>query len=435
MYGSTLSRVSQPAVRFGRYCDAYKGAEKITAWQAANSAYQAANYVEAYTHFFEYLRDDLLKNVWVLPTETGLQFDFYQGSKHIVGTVTPHEVTASARVVHCTQLGVGFMRRLLEANATLLYASFCLDETNDVQIRFSSATTDCPPQKLYQALKELAVAADKEDDLLVHDFEVLQLIAHAYKKPIRSSEAKLKHQFLTQKNQQILTAAANLDPHRHAGGAAYLMLDWVYKIDYLLVPEGFTMDICDRVHQHYFEPDTRRGIHERSLAMQHELASLNALSEDDTMQEFYTILSTFGISKAVSLADITPLIDAQLPIIQHFILLRRLDIAEAIVGYVVGFCFFSYAIPKPIRSLFHLWYALVENDFFTELGFSYPFFDTKNNAFTPQNQAEIEAEIDFFIQKYQADYPFFTIDKSKLNFSSLAQFGYSFLSEIKQINL
>ncbi len=424
-----------PNIRFGRYCDAYKTDSKLADWHQATQAFEQANYVESYTHFFNYLRDDVVKNVAFEVDEKGVNFNFFQGSKHIIGYATAEKVIASAKIAHCDSLGVGFMRRLLDRNATLLYSSFSLDESNDIVIRFTSLTVDCSPQKFYQALKELAITADKEDDILIRDFPLLRPVSNEHIRPIAAEVAQLKHSFLIANNKRILTTATALDPKRYAGGAAFLMLDWAYKIDYLIAPEGFTMDICDKVHQHYFSGDSSITLNDRTMLMQRELMQLNQLSLEKLEEELYTTISTFGISKAAALTEIIPLIDIQLPAIHHFILLRKPEIAEAIVGYVIGFCFFSYAIPKPVRRLFQLWYIISENQYFKSLGFRYDFYDSTTKTFSANNKANILAEMDFFHAKYAAAFPHFHINKSKLNFTDISSFGYSLLAEIRTLNI
>ncbi len=433
LYGSALTRTPQPDIRFGRYCDAYKLPEKIIAWCKATKAYEKNDFLNAYQHFFDYLKDDALQNVEISANEQGFDFYFYQGSKKITGNFTANTISASTKLAHCESLSVSFLRRVLDKNSRLLYVWFSLDE-NDITIGFRSKNIDCPPAKLYQALKELALTADKEDDLLLYDFPHLTPLSGEHCKPIETHEAAIKFAFLQEKNQQVLAAINALDPKRHTGGAAYLMLDWVYKIDYLLVPERFVMEICDRVHQHYFY-NNHQNIQEKTVAMQRELMNIAQLTNDNIATEFYHTISTFGISKAANLSDILPLIDAQLANIQHFKLLRRPEVAQAIVGYVIGFCFFSYAVPKPVRSLFQLWYHAAEAAFFAKLGFSFDYYDCENNVFSPENQANIFAELDFIIEKYKTEHPHFQIDKTQLNFADLPSFGYSLLLQIRGLSL
>ncbi len=450
LYGSALTRTPQPDIRFGRYCDAYKLPEKLIAWYKATNAYEKDDFLNAYLHFFDYLKDDSLQNVTITPAkssaetaaengvetaaENSVDFYFYQGSKKIIGNFNATTISASAKLAHCETLSVSFLRRVLDKNSQLLYVWFSLEE-NDIVIGFRAKNIDCPPAKLYQALKELATTADKEDDLLLYDFPHLKGLNSEHCTPLAPREAALKFAFLQEKNKQILAAINALDPKRHTGGAAYLMLDWIYKIDYLLVPERFVMEVCDRVHQHYFSHISNHNIQEKTVAMQREILNIAQLTPENISTEFYHTISTFGISKAATLADILPLIDAQLANIEHFKLLRRPEVAQAIVGYVVGFCFFSYAIPKPVRSLFQLWYQVCEADFFAKLGFSYNYYDCENGIFSPENQANISAEIDFLIEKYSLEHPLFSVDKTQLNFTDLPSFGYSLLLQIRNLSL
>ena len=99
---------------------------------------------------------------------------FYQGSKIVRGNFTNERFNAELTLAKMPQPSVPVMRRLLEMNFTLYYSRFALDNER-LCMRFESDLETANPSKLYYGLKELATRGDKQDDLLVQDFGVLQM--------------------------------------------------------------------------------------------------------------------------------------------------------------------------------------------------------------------------------------------------------------------
>jgi hypothetical protein len=398
----------------------------LAAWRRAVSLFNKGEVGTAYLAFFEYLRDEKAENVRFTHIEKNneIRFEFYQGSKHIIGTITEEHIAAFAKVVTCESLNVGFMRRLLAKNAHLLYTNFTLDEHNDICIRFSSAVVDCSPQKLYFSLKELALSADKEDDLLLSEFPMLHAVDSTHIQPFPKDKADYCFAFFKTWLATAQQRCGTLDGKRNSGIIAFVLLDLVYKIDALLQPEGKIMETCDRTHQHYFANE-RSAAADKLPLMLRELDALQEISEAEFEREMYHATATFGITRAVKTTQIRDFIAEQLPNIQHYLTAQQPHIAQAIIGFVVGSCFFNYALPKPQRAVFDLWYRTSESEFFKAQGEPTIYYDAATQ--TLQKQAILD-KIATIIVKHAADYPDFQVDIDKINFENIAEFGASLLT-------
>ena len=82
---SSTPPAAEPEVRFGRYSDIYKKAERYEAWDKSWWLLEEKKYWEAYHQFFLYLGDDKEKNVNVRKEGNKLFFECFQGSKKIIG--------------------------------------------------------------------------------------------------------------------------------------------------------------------------------------------------------------------------------------------------------------------------------------------------------------------------------------------------------------
>ncbi|MEZ4950996.1 MAG: hypothetical protein R2784_16670 [Saprospiraceae bacterium] len=152
---------------------------------------------------------------------------------------------------------IGFMRRLIEQNFELKYSRFALDEDNDITVIFDTYTLDGSPYKLYYALKELSVNADKMDDLLIEEFETLHPVHSHHIEEVPIEVKKAKYDFICKQIKSVMHEIdhGNLKEEQYPGAIAYLLLDLVYKLDYLITPEGYMMELLERVHRQYFEND------------------------------------------------------------------------------------------------------------------------------------------------------------------------------------
>ena len=231
----------QIPIRLGRYSDSYKKPVNYEAWDRALAAFEAGEYLSAYQSFFQYLRDDLEDNVRFWVEEDILKFEIFQGSKKICGFVDNAKLKAEAKIAKTSHLEKNFMRKLVELNFQLEYSRFALDPNDNLTMVFDTYLIDGSPYKLYHALKEMATKADKHDDLLLDEFtKALQPIEVNHLVPLNEKEKESKYQYITGQISQVLNIieTGKLNRDQYATGIAFLLLHLVYKLDYLIKPEG-----------------------------------------------------------------------------------------------------------------------------------------------------------------------------------------------------
>ena len=214
----------------------------------------------AYEAFFKYLRDEQEDNVRWLTTEGGYEFEILQGSKRVSGTANAQKFIAEARIVKAQNLSVTVMRRLVESNFSLEYCRYALDNDNNLVVKFDSNALDASPFKLYYALKELAVNADKQDDLLLDEFGMqLMPIDMGSKTDLPDAEREIKYTFLIDK----ITA---LFAEIHFGQRRY----WLFLLNSLNgISHFFTQAWCNlalRVKRSNYtpEPQAQDAAHQQS---------------------------------------------------------------------------------------------------------------------------------------------------------------------------
>lgn len=424
---------AQPDIRFGRYSDSYKQKENYQAWDVALDLFDKGDYLGSYKSFFQYLRDEKEDNVKYWEANGSIHFELYQGSKKISGIADATKLTAEAKVAKTAALNVGFMRRLMEQNFDLKYGRFALDREQNITMLFDTYTLDGSPYKLYYALKEVATRADKHDDLLLDEFKMLQPVDVSHLRTIPDEEKEIKYNFITRQIKTVINEIEHgqLDRDQYPGGIAYLLLQLVYKLDYLIKPEGYMMETLERIHRTYFAKDDKSTA-QKNLILAKELKKLMDRPKADFFKEMYRVTATFGITLPVSHDRIVSVIDNEIPSMDWYLDNGYEAIALAFPNYIVSYCMFSYAVPKPDRDLFHLYFRIIQNDFFSALGYTNHYYDAETGKL---NRRAIIKAIDHIVEENKEEYYRCNPNASALNFTSLPLFAKSYLHMIRNLDL
>jgi len=416
-------------IKFGRYTDSYKTPLNYQAWEQSLALFEEQKYLDAYRAFFQYLRDEREDNVrwW---TDNGvLRFEFFQGSKKITGFANESKFQAESKIAFSEALNVGFMRRLIERNFILQFSRFALDPQNHLIILFDTPRVDASPHKLYMALRELATNADKQDDLLLDEFKMLQAVEADHLQEIPLLEKEAKYHFIQESIQATLREIQEgpLNREQYPGAVAYLLLNLVFKLDYLVKPEGYMMEELERIQRQYFTKDNKSNI-DKNLLLAKDLQKLSERPKEEFFKEMYRVRSTFGITTPVTHDKLVALIDTELPQMDWYCDNGYLSVALAITGYIVSSGLFNYALPKPDRDLLHLYMQIMEGAYFRALGFKNDFIDTASGL---PNRRSIRRAVEDIVEGNREQFPRFNPRLGEVDFSSLPKFCRTYLLMVK----
>jgi len=432
LFGSGDKEETQLKIPFGRYTDSYKTPEQYDAWDLSLEEFEKGNYLESYRLFFKYLRDDTCNNVQAEEVNGQINFQLLQGSKKIAGFVNNKKVSVGAKVAKTDDLNIGFMRRLMEENYKMEYGRFALDDDNDIAIVFNTYVLDGSPYKLYYALKEVATKADKMDDLLIDEFSVLHQTDESLLEEIGLEEKEIKYAFLKRNIEEVLHEIDNgkIKQEKYPGAFAYLLLNLSYKLDYLILPEGHLMETLERIHRLYFSQDGKNHLQKNAILYK-EFKKLLTRPKEEYFKEMYRVTKTFGITKPVTHDRVVSFIDGELHNMNWYWENGHEQIALAIPGYIVGYCRFQFAVPKPVKELFHLYYEVTESTYFTDLGYQNGFLTEGEHI----NKRAVKKAIRTIIDHNKRQYPRFNPDTSELDSKSIIGFAKSYLLMIKNLDL
>ena len=411
---------------FGRYSDAFKPKIKIDLWNECEELYKEKNYIASYSKFFEYLRDEEENNVFATVDNGVIKFQVLQGSKEIRGFSDGKKISAIAIVADYDKLGVAVMRRLMELNYTLYYSRFAVKD-NRIVLKFDSSVLDCSPTKLYYALKEVCLKADKQDDTLLDDFTILKP-ADMKIEQYGDAENNIRMNYYRRWIKEALDRVKLVNKEQFSGGITYLYLDLIYRIDYLLQPHGSIMNDIEKISWNYFNQENMNLL-QHIESMEEQLNKMLARSDESVKKNFYGIKSTFGLAPPSVSESAYDVINKNTGNVKWYIDNKHEDFALAILEYIAGYCHFSYGLNKSLRRLFGMVIEMLNQDYLDEIGYAKKY--VINGAL---NSELIVSDINAYIALDKEEYPLLSFDVSQLKFGSKIEFIKSFYDGIIKLS-
>ena len=416
---------------FGRYSDNNKSSFQLDEWTNAEKAYKEKRYDDAIVHFFTYIRDPEVNNVIFEPDNENAAFYIYQGSKKISGSIDNSCVKAEVGIAKVVKKSVPVMRQLLEKNFQLYYSKFYLD-TDDIKLKIYNNITAANPKKLYYALKELAIQADRLDDILVDDFTALEAEGTDHIEELNEETKQTKYDFFKYWIDKTIDKVEKLNPNTFAGGITYMLLNLVYKLDYLLVPEGKLTEKLEAVNSAFWGVPQDTPATKRNADMIEKLKELQAWKEDDVKKYFYRAKHTFALTKPTSFNVVIETINNTFKNIEWYRDNDHNDIALEMLEYSFAFSQFSYSLPKPATQLFDVLMQVNHSDYYVAMGYPNKLYDRSKKAFNADLIKSMILEIN---NENKERYNLINIDTEALNFESLQHFNFSLLAQITKLDL
>ncbi|MBK7342911.1 MAG: hypothetical protein IPJ06_07260 [Saprospiraceae bacterium] len=357
-------------LRLGRYSDAYKTADQLAAWERSMGHFANGTLAKSFLHFLQYLRDPVEQNIhWIQDRDGGLSFELLQGSRRISGWLGQPYCEAVTTIGLCPSLDEMFMRELLEVNDQLQFCQYGIEEEGRIILRWSDKAEDADPYRLFQALRELSVQADKIDDLVASRYPTFQTIHEPHIQEYPEAENRIRIQWLRKKTAELLKwytedrALHDLYP----GGMAYAILSVFYKIEFLLCPQGKLREDIEQAHRAYFE-ESKLDTQTRVQRLLTSLESAVARKDDELQHEFYKVVTTFGVVQPISYSRIIRQVRSELNQFDVYNQGATSVYAPYITSFLIGYGLFNFALPGLIRDLYSLYYYLEEEEFLFDLG-------------------------------------------------------------------
>jgi len=298
-------------------------------------------------------------------------------------------------------------------------------------MRFDSDLETASPSKLYYGLKELATKADKHDDLLVQDFASLESTDSDHIVPLPEKEREIKYSYLQSWIKKTLDTVASLDADKFSGGIAYLLLALIYRIDYLVAPEGKLLNDLEKIGGIYFKKDDRPVV-EKNRDMAEEFGKILTRPKEEIFSSLFRSRFTFAIVSPQQYKTVSESIHNSNLNVAWYRDNNYPYIAAQIAEYGIAYCQYSYSLPRVVTDLYHLLMMVNYPDYFADLGFHSRLYEPVKMKFDDE---EIIARVKAIQEKWKEKYPLLGFKTSNLKFDSLVSFNFSFTTEMETLNL
>ncbi len=350
--------------QYGRFSDIERNLRQKQYWRMAMASFTQDQPRETIINLLHYIQNPNGENLIIDENGQVLKFELLQGSGKVQGFADALSCKARVPIGRIEKQHVGFMRRLLEKNYFFQYCRYTIDPEQQICLVFDTPLSLASPYQLYQGLRELALAADMDDDLLTDEFTEIYFLRNGGK----SLPPSLVHYKSTCLRHHINALLHELEYggksiQRNPGTLAYLILDLSYRLDYMLLPEGFTMRAIDKIHQIFFHREDL-NLDRKVDNMLKELRKILERTDEQLSTEFYQTCHTFGQAQEATPELISTFIRSEMPAMQWYRSNNQERAAHSVLGFIVGYLMYQFNLPTPVRYVLHLIYETLHQDFF-----------------------------------------------------------------------
>lgn len=416
------------SIIFGRFTDAFKPKSQVEKWSECEKLFNDKKYFESYVLFFEYLKDLETENVFYSLDNQILKFQFIQGSKEVRGFFDGKSISAISVISGFEKTNVAIFRKLMEMNFSFYYSRFAIKD-NKIVIKFNSSVLDCTPNKLYYGLRELALRADKQDDIMISEFKSLIIIES-------KSESYTPEQIIAMKKyfrkwiSETLLRVSLLNREQYSGGISYIYLNLLYRIDYFLIPQGNVLNDLEKMSWTYFN-DKESSTSQKIDILENDFKKILEYEDSKLESNFYKVKATFGLVQPANKKSLEDVINNNIQNIKWYIDNNHNDIALDILEYIVGYALFTYGLNKSLRIILGIIMRVINNDYVGELCGKTD-FDFANQDFL--NKDSIVKAISEAIEIDKPEYPELSFNFDNLKFDTKINFVKTTLEELLKLN-
>ena len=417
---------------FGRGTNADISPNEEELFNKSYEAFENKNILDAYEYFLNSLQNYTQKvpnnNIILDKSNKKLHFELFQGTSKIVGTITNENFYAEVIITKKDDANVPLKRYILERNYQLTYACYYVDEEY-IKLKVFFNNTTMSPQKVFFPIRELALNSDFDKEHIVSEFSNIKLEDIKHITPINRNDLETKFKFLHLWIEELETKVSTLPSNDNTGMLAFLYLNFMFKIDYLLIPKYTIYQKTSKKIQEYFS-DENSSIESKNEELKNYILKLKEMSLEDFSQNFYDAKYTFNPIEKTSYEEVVNFISESLIKIRWYKNNRYNQIIPTIYRYIAFYSLYNYGLNQVQRNLLHLLISIQNPIFFKELEYK-TYYDMEKETFSKR---AIISDIEDIIQTHQSHFKSLKPFGDELNFTSMNEFSNSFYIQLKHLN-
>jgi len=417
---------------FGRGTNADISPDEELLFNESSIAFEEKRILDAYENFLNSLQNFtnslINNNIIIFRDENKLNFELFQGTAKIIGTITEENFYAEVILVKKEDASVALKRYILERNYQLTYAYYFTD-AEYIKLKVFHNNVTMSPQKVFFPIRELALNADFDKEHIASEFKNLVLRDIDHIKQIDPKELKIKFKFLKSWIEDLEAKVTTLPSNDSTGMQAFLYLNLFFKIDYLLVPKYTIYQKMSKKIQEYFS-DENSTIEAKNEELQRYIIKLKEISFEEFSSNFYEAKYTFNPTEKTSFEDVVNFINESLIKIRWYKNNRYNQIIPTIYTYIAFYSLYNYGLNQVQRKLLHLLIRIQNTKFFKEFDYK-SYYNEEDESFSKR---AIISEIENIIEPHQGRFKLLKPFGGELNFSSMNEFSNSFYTQLKHLD-
>ncbi len=417
---------------FGRGTNANVSPNEEDLFNQSYEAFENKKIVDAYEYFLNSLNNykDATPNhnVTIERNEKSLNFELFQGTARVVGKITDETFYAEVTIVNKEDANVALKRYILERNYQLTYARYFTDKEH-IKLKLFYNNITMSPQKIFFPIRELALNADFDKERIVSEFKDVELQDVAHLTKLDEDELKIKFKFFQLWIEEMEVKVSTLPSNDNTGMLAFIYLNFLFKMDYLLVPKYKIYQKTSKKIQEYFSEENS-SIEAKNEELKNYIIKLKKMDYEEFSQNFYNAKYTFNPIEKSPYEEVVNFINESLIKIRWYKNNRYQQIIPTIYRYIAFYSLYNYGLNQVQRNLLHLLIKIQNSTFFEELQYK-THYNLENNSFSKR---AIISRVDDIIKERQTRFKSLEPFGDKLNFSSMNEFSNSFYTQLKHLN-
>ncbi len=408
---------------FGQYAGVEKNKLQCDYFEKSIQNYKVQKFLDAFEYFFRYLRSSETENLAFTRDKSKIDFSLIQGSKIIRGLINEQDIYAEAEIVRFADTETKVMHKLLQENYFLKYCKFAI-KNNIYNLKFHSITSDTNPESLYSALLEMAIYADKYDDLLINEFKNMTPMNTKHIHYITGKKVNLRLSYLKKLCKDIINTTIDNKNLNRTYVTHYKMINKLYAIDYLIAPGGTLKNKIRTLIDTSIKTDESQK-HELNKKIKHDIDELLKSDETELKNDLQGIIKTFPEKEISDLSKIKNFIKQNLNKAHFFSNEYLLESRNLIMENTVVSLPYKFGMTATHEKILLILWQYYHPDFFNETSFKNIFF-INNNQF---NEKLIKNYISSIIRSGKKNDGNIYFDSDKLCFDNEYKFLLCFLEQ------
>ncbi len=417
---------------FGRGTNANISPLEEDLFNKSITAFENKNIIDAYEYFLNSLQnfhgEDSNNNIILKREESKLYFELLQGTAKVTGVITQELFEAEVILVKKADANVALKRYILERNYQLTYSHYFSDEKY-IKLKVFYDNLTMSPQKVFFPIRELALNADFDKEHIKSEFKGIELQDIDHVDAVNENEVKIKFKYLKLWIEELNAKALTLPSNDNSGMQAFLYLNLLFEVDYLLVPKYDLYQKSNKKILEYFGEENS-SIEAKNEELKRYVQKLNEMSFEEFSKNSYNAKYTFNPIEKTSYEDIVNFINESLIKIRWYKNNRYSQIIPVIYKYIAFYSLYNYGLNQILRNLFHLLIEIQNPGFFKELDYK-PYYNIEDETFSKK---QIISKIEEIIKPHQAKFQSLTVFGEELNFRSINEFNNSFYVQLKNLD-